>query len=75
MALVSLTSRSDIETAELFEHGHGSSYVNLACIVLQGNLGISKNNCTSLYKFVLNSGLKVFRHGLGQLSLASLRGC
>ena len=36
--------------------------VNLPCIVLQGIPGISKKG-TPLYKFVLNSGLKVFRHG------------
>ena len=32
--------------------------------VLKGNLVISKNKDTSLWNFVLNSGLRQFRHGI-----------
>jgi len=42
---------------------HGTSF-HLSQTVLKGNAGISKNRGTSLWKFVLNSGLGKFRHGI-----------
>ena len=37
---------------------------HLSYTVLRGNSGICKNKGTSLWNFVLNSGLRKFRHGL-----------
>jgi len=47
LCLVSVTSRCSVKTDEPIELVFG--------IVLGGNLGISKNMCTLLWKFVTNS--------------------
>ena len=54
-------SQSSIESAERIElvFGMWASYT-----VLKGNSVISKNKGTSLWNFVLNSGLRKFRHGI-----------
>ena len=60
---MSVTSRCSIETAERIE-------LFLACelpasyTVLKRNSVISKNKGTSLWNFVLNYGLRKFRHGI-----------
>ena len=62
---VSVTSRCSIETAERIELVFGM-WVSFHPFytVLKGNSIISKNKGTSLWNFVLNSGLKEFRHGI-----------
>jgi len=61
---LSVTSRCSIETAERIElvFGMRASF-NPSYTVLKGNV-ISKNKGTSLWNFVLNSGLRKFRHGI-----------
>ena len=59
------TSRCSIKTVERIELG----FVMLASFhpsytVLKENSVISKNKGTSLWNFVLNSGLRKFRHGI-----------
>jgi len=41
-----------------------SWFLALSYTVLKGNSVISKNKDTSLWNFVLNSGLRKFRHGI-----------
>ena len=62
---VSVTSRCSIETAERIElvFGMWASF-QPSYTVLKGNSVISKNKGTSLRSFVLNSGLRKFRHGI-----------
>jgi len=62
---VSVTSRSSIETAERIElvFGMRASF-HPSYTVLKGNSVISKNKGTSLWNFVLISGLRKFRHGI-----------
>jgi len=62
---LSVTSRCSVETdgriGLLF--GMGASF-DLSYTVLKGNSVISKNKGTSLWNFVLNSGLRKFRHSI-----------
>jgi len=62
---VSVTSRSSTKTAERIElvFGMRASF-HPSYTVLKGNSVISKNKGTSLWNFVLNSGLRKFRHGI-----------
>jgi len=64
-ARLSVTSRCPIETAERIElvFGMWTSF-NLSYTVLKGNTVISKNKGTSLWNFVVKSGLGKFRHGI-----------
>ena len=62
---LSVTSRCSVETAERIElvFGMWASF-HPSYTVLKGNSVISKNKGTSLWYFVLNSGLRKFRHGI-----------
>ena len=61
----SVTSRCSIETAERIEPVFGMwASFHPSYIVLKGNSVISKKKGTSLWNFVLNFGLRKFRHGL-----------
>ena len=61
----SVTSRSSTKTAERIELGFGMwASFHPSYTVLKGNSVISKNKGTSLRSFVLNSGLRKFRHGI-----------
>ena len=64
-ACLSVTSRCSIETDERIElvFGMRASF-HTSYTVLKGNLVISKNKGTSLWNFVLNSGLRKFCHGI-----------
>jgi len=61
----SVTSWSSTKTAERIElvFGMWASF-HPSYTVLKGNSVISKNKSTSLWNFVLNSGLTKFRHGI-----------
>jgi len=61
----SVTSRSSTKTAERIElvFGVWASF-HPSYTVLKGYSVISKNNGTSLWNFVLNSGLRKFRHSI-----------
>ena len=63
---LSVTSRCSIETAEQIELVFGmSASFHPSYTVLKGNSVISKNKGTkSLWNFVLNSGLRKFRHSI-----------
>ena len=62
---LSVTSRCSIETAEQIELVFGmSASFHPSYTVLKGNSVISKIKGTSLWNFVLNSGLRKFRHGI-----------
>jgi len=62
---LSVTSRCSIETAERIELGFGMlASFHPSYTVLKGNSVIFKNKGTSLWNFVLNSGLIKFRHGI-----------
>jgi len=65
---VSVTSRSSIKTAERIElvFGMWASF-HPSYSVLKANLVISKNKGTSLWNFVLNSGLRKFCHGISMV--------
>jgi len=55
---LSVTSRCSIETAERIELVYGMrASVHPSYTVLKGNSVMSKNKGTSLWNFVLNSGL------------------
>ena len=60
---LSVTSRSSAKTDERIEvvFGVGASF-HPSYTVLKGNSVISKNKGTSLWNFVLKSGLRKFRH-------------
>jgi len=60
-----VTSRCSIETAERIElvFGMWASF-HPFYTVIKGNSVISKNKGTSLWNFVLNFGLRKFRHGI-----------
>ena len=62
---LSVTSRCSIETAERIElvFGMWASF-HPSYTVLKGNSVISKNKGTSIWYFVLNSGLRNFAHGI-----------
>ena len=62
---VSVTSRCFTETAKRIElvFGMWSSF-HPSYTVLKGNSVISKNKGTSLWNFVIHSGLRKFRHGI-----------
>jgi len=62
---LSVTSRCSIETAKRIElvFGMRASF-HPHYTVLKGNSVISKNKGTSLWNFVLNSGLRKFRQGI-----------
>jgi len=62
---LSVTSRSSAKTDERIElvFGVGASF-HPSYTVLKGNSVISKNKGTSLWNFVLKSGLRKFRHGI-----------
>ena len=62
---LSVTSRSSTKTAERIAlvFGMWASF-HPSYTVLEGNSVISKNKGTSLWNFVLNSGLRKFRHGI-----------
>jgi len=62
---LSVTSRSSTKTAERIElvFGMWASF-HPSYTVLKGNSVTSKNNGTSLWNFVLTSGLRKFRHGI-----------
>ena len=62
---LSVTSRSSIETVERIElvFGTGASF-HPSYTVLKGNSVIPKNKGTFLWNFVLNAGLRKFRHGI-----------
>ena len=65
MLCLSVTSRCSIETDERIELAFGVwASFHQSCTVLKGNSIISKNKSTSVWNFVLNSGLKKFRHGI-----------
>ena len=61
----SVTSRCSIETDERIElvFGMWASF-HPSYTVLKGNSVIPQNKGTSLWNFVLNSGLRKFRHGI-----------
>jgi len=59
----SVTSRCSIETAERIELVF-AWFFHPSYTVLKGNSVVSKNKGTSLWNFVLNSGLEKFRHGI-----------
>jgi len=62
---VSVTSRCSIETAERIRLVFGTwASFHPSYTVLKGNSVISKNKGTSLWNSVLNSGLRIFRHGI-----------
>ena len=62
---LSVTSRCSIKTAERIELVFGTwASFHPSYTVLKGNSVISKNKATSLWNFVLNSGLRKFRHGI-----------
>jgi len=62
---LSVTSRCSIETAERTELVFGMlASFHPSYTVLKGNSVISKNKGTSLWNFVLNSGLRKFCHGI-----------
>jgi len=66
MALcLSVTTRSSTKTAERIElvFGMRASF-QPSHTVLKGNSVISKNKGTPLWNFVLNFGLRKFRHGI-----------
>ena len=60
-----VTSRCSIETAKRIEMVFGTrASFHPSYTVLKGNSVISKNKGTSLWNFVLNSGLRKFRHAM-----------
>ena len=62
---LSVTSRNSTETAERIELGFGMrASFHPSYTVLKGNSVISKNKGTSLWNFVVKSGLRKFRHGI-----------
>jgi len=62
---LSVTSRCSIEMAERTELVFGMlASFHPSYTVLKGNSVISKNKGTSLWNFVLNSGLRKFCHGI-----------
>jgi len=62
---LSVTSRCSIETTERIELFFGmQASFHPSYTVLKGNSVISKNNGTFLWNFVVNSGLRKFRHGI-----------
>ena len=62
---VSVTSRCSIETAERIRLVFGTwASFHPSYTVIKGNSVISKNKGTSLWNSVLNSGLRIFRHGI-----------
>ena len=65
-ARLSVTSRCSIETAERIKLGFFGTWASFhqSYTVLKGNPVISKNKRTSLWNFVLKSGLRKFRHGI-----------
>jgi len=65
---VSVTSRSSIRMAERIElvFGMWASF-HPSYSVLKANSVISKNKGTSLWNFVLNSGLRKFCHGISMV--------
>jgi len=61
----SVTSRCSIETDERIQLGFGMwASFHPSYAVLRGNSVISKNKGTSLWNFVLKSGLRKFCHGI-----------
>jgi len=62
---LSVTSRCSTKTAERIElvFGMWASF-HPSYTVLKGNSGVSKYKGTSLSNFVLNTGLRKFRHGI-----------
>jgi len=62
---VSVTSRCSVKTDERIElvFGVGASF-HLSYTVLEEKFGISRNKGSSLWIFVLNSGLRKFCHGM-----------
>jgi len=62
---LSVTSRCSIETAERIELDFGMrASFHPSYTVLKGISVISKNKGTSLWNFVLKSGLRKFRHSI-----------